>query len=189
MNKQIDTTFHYYVLVDGDFYDKKKKDLINKQYTIMELTGDELRNKISFIMIAQGDTNVTFIKNIVIGNFITNIVKSDTVVLSGLQGLSVSTLSKKFVQLSGEMSDDEKKKKLIRQIFDFKRSGDNYQMTFSSEFNKKTKSKKMYIITIDLLLCCFCILNNVPVVLYNSHVYYIFDNIDVDKNSKKNPKL
>ena len=42
--------------------------------------------------------------------------------------------------------------------------------------NKNTK-KKLFILTHDLLMSNFCMIDNVPVILNTNGVYYIFDSV------------
>lgn len=189
-NEQIDVIYHFFIISS---ILKKPKTTYGVQRIKQEDFKDirficvseyksksNIRNFLDFCIIHPAAPNYVkemFESNVYSGTNNMNGKKVHGYLSTTYQNPGVGTLASLFKIMRKDPSlNKEDMKRILREMFDFKRSGDNFQVSFTKEYNKNTK-KKLFILTHDLLMSNFCMIDNVPVILNTNGVYYIFDSV------------
>lgn len=188
-NTQIDNKFKYYVLTN----DTGKTLSLGEQLFVM--TRENLRksneNLIDYIVLASSmdrfpeEIKKEFDAKGTNGKRGRKSGDEDYVIYSneGKSGLWKKSLAGLSVNDTISMFNKSNIKSLseVRTLFDIKRVGDNFQVSYTKEYNKNSK-RKLYVMTQDINMCAICIQEDVPVVFNSNGLYYIFGSLETQQN-------
>lgn len=114
------------------------------------------------------------------------IYEGDTMHIFEAHGLSVKELDTFYSKITKQIKNEDELKRIGWLITDIKRSHDSTQVSFIKEYEKSnTNSKKLYLLTQDILCACKCLIEKVGCVLESKGRYFIFGQ-DILINEKFN---